>query len=199
MPSLPRFDVHMCKAIFTISSEANNLLSFLSNTLASIKVLRLAMKVDERKHYDGGFFFPSSCADKLSFFSCFHVFLSRDFFNCAHRLDVKWKWWLFGSLSLASNAVDSQQNKSHLPSHWSEGENRKKSLVQSAISCWLTGIKLHISKSDDDSSEHFGSSFRYGGRGGGGIEKSGGGANPHSMSQSNLKSMSNFFHITIDS
>lgn len=59
----------------------------------------------------------------------------------------------------------------------------------------LTGIRLHISNSEENSSEHFGSSFRYGGSGGGGMEKSGGGANPHSMSQSKSKSMSNFFHI----
>jgi hypothetical protein len=63
--------------------------------------------------------------------------------------------------------------------------------------CRLTGIKLHISKSDDEPSEHFGSSFRYGGNGGGGMSKSGGATNPHSISQSNLKSMSNFFHITL--
>jgi hypothetical protein len=60
----------------------------------------------------------------------------------------------------------------------------------------LTGIKLHISKSDE-SSAHFGSSLRYGGNGGGGMLKSGGATNPHSISQSNLKSISNFFHITI--
>lgn len=59
----------------------------------------------------------------------------------------------------------------------------------------LTGIRLHISNSEENSSEHFGSSFKYGGSGGGGMEKSGGGANPHSMSQSKSKSMSNFFHI----
>lgn len=60
----------------------------------------------------------------------------------------------------------------------------------------LTGMRLHISYSAADASEHFVISFRKGGSGGGGILNSGNGANPHSESQSILKSMSNFFHIT---
>jgi hypothetical protein len=48
----------------------------------------------------------------------------------------------------------------------------------------------------DEASEHFGNSEKWCGSGGGGILNSGGGENPHSISHSNLKSMSNFFHIT---
>lgn len=88
-------------------------------------------------------------------------------------------------------------NKSSQHKNWLKWR-QKKDFFSAFVEFWLTGIKLHISNSDDNSSEHFGSSFKYGGRGGGGIEKSGGGTNPHSMSQSNFKSISNFFHITID-
>lgn len=80
---------------------------------------------------------------------------------------------------------------------WMLNERRELSVPLSCSFCRLTGIKLHISKSDEEPSEHFGSSLRYGGNGGGGILKSGGATNPHSMSQSNFKSMSNFFHITL--
>jgi hypothetical protein len=44
----------MCKAIFMITSRVNTFISFLhKHTRVYIKVLRLAMKVDEHKYYDG--------------------------------------------------------------------------------------------------------------------------------------------------
>lgn len=44
----------MCKAIFVITSSINIHVSFFFRTSTStVKVLRLAMKVDEHKYYDG--------------------------------------------------------------------------------------------------------------------------------------------------
>lgn len=137
------------------------------------------MKVDEHKYYDGFLGAMNAAA-----------FLERD--SEALLLNEKWRQReepLFLSF-YGSQQVISQR------SEWLMG--KRFSVLWQISFCWLTGIRLHISKSDDDPSEHFGSSFKNAGKGGGGIEKSGGGANPQSVSQSNLKSMSNFFHITID-